>query len=451
MDDKGSVIRARREDWDDPGQIYLTHFDGGVYISKEIHPRDDENSEDGKAQGCDSEMACVGRALDYVTNFSLPSCNTAALQGCVCSLPCTRTDEGLRPSSRPPHSSPEMDYTTDYSQQQSQSAPHRGTWPPHLLTPSQQSQQQQQQQPIPFPSPVSPADAFFFPAQTPSQSGAPQTSPCPDSRHAPSGLTLNISGLSVASPRSLSPIGPHQAQPAQLHPHQLAHAHHHSHSHSHSSTSSISGPMTPVSPPSMSFHPLQPQFYFDDSLTSAGGLSPTPDPVLSQRRPSSSHSPSPSELAPAKSVPRKRSLTNALPISTSAGSAAHGTHQHSQSHSYSSSQSPHPIITTTESSPPLPTSSASSPSSNPHSHSRSLSHSHSHSSLSQSHSPQLEMSANPTSPYDDLDSAGPGFSGLGDEASDDDLCSPSGSFSASGEYTGQIPILVACPDPMYSR
>ena len=58
------------------------------------------------------------------------------------------------------------------------------------------------------------------------------------------------------------------------------------------------------------------------------------------------------------------------------------------------------------------------------------------------------MSANPTSPYDDLDSAGPGFSGLGDEASDDDLCSPSGSFSASGEYTGQIPILVACPDPM---
>ena len=316
----------------------------------------------------------------------------------------------------------EMDYS-DYSHQPSRSSPQRG-WPPHLPTPP--LQQCQPAQPVPFPSPVSPG-TFFFPAQTPQQ---PQTSPGTASRLTTSGLSLNLSGLSVASPPSLSPIGPHHTQPAQLHPHQL-HAHHsiphqphHTHSHSHSSGSPMS-PMTPVSPPSMPHvSQSQPSYNFDDAIPSLGGLAPAPDPVHSQRRPRTG-SRSSSELAPEKSVPRKRSLTNTLP----AGSAAHGMHQHSQSHSYSSSQThalPHPIITTTAASPPLPTSSSSSPSSHP-SHSHSLSHSRSHSSLSQSLSPQH----NPPSPYEELDS---GFTGIGDDPSDDDSVSPSGSFSASGAF-----------------
>ncbi|KAN0088208.1 HSF-type DNA-binding domain containing protein [Tylopilus felleus] len=320
-----------------------------------------------------------------------------------------------------------MDYSADYS---SQSSPQR-VCPPHLLTP----QQFQSQQQIPFPSPVSPG-TYFFPA--PQQPGAPQTSPTTDARQT---LSLNLSGLSVASPQSLSPVAPHQAQPAQLHPHQL-HAHHqlphqphHSHSHSHSSASSISGPMTPVSPPSLLS--LQPPFSFNFDDGSAS-LSPETDSPLAHRRPSTgSHSPS-ADLAPEKSVPRKRSLTN---TSTSPGTATHSMHQHSQSHSYSSSQQhslPHPIITTTGSSPPLPTSSTSSPSSHPsHSHSRSLPHSHSHSSLSHSPQhphPQTEINANPASPYDEIDSAGTGFPGLGDDASDDDLASPSGSFCGGGPF-----------------
>ncbi|KAH0836803.1 HSF-type DNA-binding-domain-containing protein [Lanmaoa asiatica] len=346
-----------------------------------------------------------------------------------------------------------MDYP-DYSQSQSS----QRVWPPHLLTlPSQQSQssqQQHQQQPVPFPSPVSPAGPYLFPAQSQQQQpGVPQTSPTTDPRPTTSGLSLNLSGLSVASPPSLSPIGPHQAQPGQFHPHQL-HAHHsHSHhSHSHSTGSSIS-PITPVSPPNMPLLSPQPQFSFgfDDA---SGGLSPAPDPILSQRRPSTgSHSASSSELAVEKSVPRKRSLTNAHPVAPSTATVAHSMHQHSHSHSYSSSQTgqagqhalPHPIITTTASSPPLPTSPTSPPSSHPtHSHSRSLSHSHSHSSLShtslsQLHSPQrphpqLEINPNPTSPYDEIDSAGPSFGGLGDDGSDDDFGSPSGSLSASGTF-----------------
>jgi hypothetical protein len=314
-----------------------------------------------------------------------------------------------------------MDYS-DYPHQPShpsRSSPQRA-WPPPV-----------QQQQVPFPSPVSPG-TFYFPPQT--QPGA-QTSPSTASRPTTSGLSLNLSGLSVASPPSLSPIGPHHAQ---LHPHQLhalrsaPHQPRHSHSHSHSSGSSIS-PITPVSPPSM---PHIPAYNFDDPL---GGLSPARDP---QRRPSTgSRSPS-SELAPEKSVPRKRSLTNTLPVS---GTAAHGMHQHSQSHSYSSQTHalPHPIITTTASSPPLPSSSASSPSSHPsHSHSHSLSHSHSHSSLSQSLSPQpshpqLEFNAN-TSPYDELDGAGPGFTGISDDPSDDDSVSPSGSCSVSGPFGESI-------------
>lgn len=329
----------------------------------------------------------------------------------------------------------EMDYS-DYSHPPS----HRSRSSPQRVWPQQSPQQQQ---PVPFPSPVSPGTTYFFPAQTSQQQqpGAPQTSPSTASRPTPAGLSLNLSGLSVASPPS-----PHQAQPGQLHPHQL-HAHHplphqphHTHSHSHSSGSSIS-PMTPVSPPSMP-HIAQFSYNFDDPIPSSGGLSPTPD-VHSQRRPSTgSHSASSSELAPEKSVPRKRSLTNTLPV-TSVGSAAHNMHQHSQSHPYASSHTqaahhalPHPIITTTASSPPLPTSSASSPS---HSHSRSHSHSHSHSSLSQSHSPQRSHpQPDATSPCDELDSSGTPFTPLGDDPSDDDSVSPSGSFSASGPF-GEYP------------
>ncbi|KAG8221088.1 hypothetical protein J3R82DRAFT_2606 [Butyriboletus roseoflavus] len=299
-----------------------------------------------------------------------------------------------------------------------------------LTTPPSQQQQQ-----VPFPSPVSPAGPYLF---QPSQPAASQTSPTADPHPTASGLSLNLSGLSVASPPTHA-----QAQPGQLHPHPL-HAHH--------SIPSIS-PITPTSPQNMPIVSPQLQFSynFGDPIPSSGGLSPTPDPVLTQRRPSTgSHSATSSELAVEKSVPRKRSLTSTLPVSPSAVTATHSMHHHSHSHSYSSPQTtqpgqhplPHPIITTTASSPPLPPSSTSSPSSHPsHSHSRSLSHSLSHSSLSQSHSPQqqrphprLEINSNPTSPYDEIDSAGPAFSALGDDGSDDDFGSPSGSFSASGPF-----------------
>ncbi|KAG9313168.1 HSF-type DNA-binding-domain-containing protein [Chiua virens] len=333
-----------------------------------------------------------------------------------------------------------MDYT-DFGPQQSQPNPQR-VWPPHLLTPQQPQPTQQQQ---PFPSPVS-AGTYFFPSQSPSQQqqpGAPQTYPTADvNPRQTATLSLNLSALSVASPPTLSPIGPHQAQPGQFHPHQL-HAHpsiphqpHHAHSHSIPSTSSVS-PITPISPSNVPLLSPQPQFTYNFEDASSG-LSPSPDSLLNQRRPSTGSS---SELAVAKTVPRKRSLTNTLPVSASAGTTAHSMHQHSHSHSYSSSQPgqailPHPIITTTASSPPLPTSPASSPSSHPsHSHSNSLSHSHSHSSLSRLHSPQpslphLECNP-PTSPYDEIDSAAP-FSAIGDDGSEDDYGSPS--FSAGGSF-----------------
>ena len=294
----------------------------------------------------------------------------------------------------------------DYSQ------PSQRVWPT-LLTPKHQQQQQQQTASFQVPSPVS-AGSYFFPGQ--------QTSPSADSRPTSSGLALNINGLSVASPPSLSPIGP--SQQAQLH--QL-HAHH-------AMSPSAVSPITPVSPPIMSHIP-SPQFTYNFDDTS---LAPSPEPPLAQRRPSTgSHPASSSDLAVHKSVPRKRSLTTAAPTTPS-----HSMHQHSQSHSFSSAQPglPH-IITTTSNSPPLPTSPTSSPSSRPsHSHSHSLSHSHSHSSLSHSSLspprslPQLEInSALASSPYDDLDSAGP-FSGIGEDASDDDFGSPSGSFSAGPPF-----------------
>ena len=323
--------------------------------------------------------------------------------------------EGHRRQRFSPHPPRAMDYP-EYAHKPAQHPqPPQPVWPPHLLT-----------HPGP-PSPVSPPGPYLFPAQTSSQ---PPASPATDPHPTASGLSLNLTGLSVASPPTLSPTGSHQAQPGQLHPHQLHALHHH-----HPTTS----PITPTSPQNMPLAQLQFSYNFDDPIPSAG-LSPAPDPVLTQRRPASGSVSS--ELVVEKSVPRKRSLTSTLPVSPS---VAHTMHHHSQSHSYSSTQTgqagqhlPHPIITTTASSPPLPTSSTSSPSSHPsHSHSRSLSHSLSHSSLS--HSPQrqrphprLEINSNPASPYDEIDSAGPGFSGIGDDGSDDDFGSASGSFSAGG-------------------
>ncbi|KAF9224112.1 hypothetical protein BS17DRAFT_96253 [Gyrodon lividus] len=372
-----------------------------------------------------------------------------------------------------------MDYS-DYSQQpqqQSQSSPQRN-WPTQLLTPATQQPQSTSQQP-PFPSPASPSP-YFFPGQnqTPQQQqqqqqqpGCQQTSPSNDSRPTSSALSLNISALSVASPTILSPIGPHQAQSGPFHPHQLQSHHpahpiphhpHHAHSHSHSSGSALSvSPITPVSPLNFSPSHLSSQptfsFNFEDGLapnSGAGGLSPTPDSLLAQRRPSTgSHSTSSSELAIDKSVPRKRSLTNALPVSQSSVLGGHSMHHHSHSHSYTPTQQrqagahhthPHPIITTTASSPPPPTSPTSPSSSHPsHSHSHSLSHSHSHSSLShssfsQAHSPQqphptrIDINAHPTSPYEDIDSAGAGYTVLGDEASEDEF--GSGSFTGGGSF-----------------
>ncbi|KAF8840381.1 hypothetical protein BDN67DRAFT_647266 [Paxillus ammoniavirescens] len=356
-----------------------------------------------------------------------------------------------------------MDYS-DYSQQHSQPSPQRA-WPPQLLTPappqSQSTPQSQSQQQQPFPSPVSPGP-YYFPSQnhTPQQQpGGQQTSPTNDSRPTSSALSLNLSALSVASPTTLSPIGPHQAQSVPFHPHQLQSHHpiphhpHHTHSHSHSSSSVLSvSPITPVSPPSFSpSHLSQPtfSFNFEDGLSTnagGGGLSPTPDSLLAQRRPSTgSHSTSSSELVVEKSVPRKRSLTNTLPVSQPLA-LGHSMHHHSHSHSYTPTQPrqggahhtlPHPIITTTASSPPPPTSPTSPSSSHPsHSHSHSLSHSHSHSSLSHSslsqahssqhpHPTQIDINAHPASPYEETDSAGARYTIIGDEGSEDEFGSAS--------------------------
>ncbi|KAI6149670.1 hypothetical protein BKA82DRAFT_919675 [Pisolithus tinctorius] len=273
-------------------------------------------------------------------------------------------------------------------------------------------QQQQQQQPSSqrgwpsqsFPTPTSP-NPFYF----------PQTSPT-NTPVATSPTNLNMRQ------------GPFQDQ--QLHTqHPLTHPiPHHTHSHSTGSAALSVSPISPVSPGDFSSAHLSPQpnFSFNfDGASPNGALSPTPDSVLSQRRPSTgSHSTSSTELSVEKSVPRKRSLTTAVPTSHS----THSMHAHSQSHSgYTQAHGhSHPIITTTASSPPPP--SPTSPSSSHASHSISLSHSHSHPSLSQqsiSQSPshpsfqsqtQLDINAN-SNPYDDLEGS---FGIISDDVSDDE-------------------------------
>ncbi|KAI6122634.1 hypothetical protein EDD16DRAFT_745745 [Pisolithus croceorrhizus] len=295
--------------------------------------------------------------------------------------------------------------------------------------PPQQQQQQQQQSSAQrgwpsqsFPTPTSP-NPFYFPQTSPTNATPP--------------TNLNMRPAA------------HQGQAfqdQQLHAqHPLTHPiPHHSHSHSHSSGSaalSVS-PISPVSPGDFSPAHLSAQsnftFNFPDPAAS-GGLSPSPDPVLSQRRPSTgSHSTSSTELSVEKSVPRKRSLTSAAPASHTPALATHSMHAHSQSHSgYTTAHGhSHPIITTTASSPPPP--SPTSPSSSHASHSMSLSHSHSHTSLSQSPShpgfqsqhsaqAQLDINANPN-PYDDLDGAAP-FGIISDDVSDDEYGFPSASGS----------------------
>ncbi|KAI6023336.1 hypothetical protein EDC04DRAFT_3143516, partial [Pisolithus marmoratus] len=290
--------------------------------------------------------------------------------------------------------------------------------------PSQQQQQQQQQSSSQrgwsnqsFPTPTSPQPYYF-----------PQTSP-----------TNNTTPVAT-SPTNLNMRTPFQDQ--QLHAqHPLTHSiPHHTHSHSAGSAALSVSPISPVSPGDFSPVHLSPQPNFAFNFTDApanGGLSPTSDPALSQRRPSTaSHSASSTELSVEKSVPRKRSLTSAAPASHTPSLATHSMHAHSQSHSgYTQAHGhAHPIITTTASSPPP--SSPTSPSSSHASHSLSLSHSHSHTSLSQqsiSQSPshpgfqsqqaQLDINANPN-PFDDLD--GPAaFAIMGDDVSDDEYGFPS--------------------------
>ncbi|KAL4072878.1 HSF-type DNA-binding-domain-containing protein [Scleroderma yunnanense] len=326
-----------------------------------------------------------------------------------------------------------MDYQSSPSQQAQQQQPSHSSpqrvWAPQLLSTANQS---------PFPSPTS-SNTYYFPPQSSRTSPAaasPTHEPHPNSAN----LSLNMSSLAVTSPSPHSPIGPlshsgpFQEHAHHAHPHSIPQHPHHTHSHSHSSGSALSvSPITPVSPPNYSPVHLstQPTFTFNFEDTSGGGgLSPTPDPIL-QRRPSTgSHSTSSSELAVEKSVPRKRSLTSAIPAShTPLG--GHALHSHSHSHSYSTASSgaqgythghghslPHPIITTTASSPPPPPS-PTSPSSSHASHSISLSHSHSHSSLSQqalsqstSHASfpsqsQFDVNSHPSTQYDELDGPSP--------------------------------------------
>jgi len=329
--------------------------------------------------------------------------------------------------------------------QQSQSSPQR-VWaqPPQLLTTANQS---------PFPSPTS-SSTYYFPHQQSRTSTAAASPNTNEPRPTTANLSLNMSSLTVTSPTAHSPIGPlphsqGQQGPFQdhahhAHPHAIPQHPHHAHSHSHSSSSALGvSPITPVSPQNFN-SPVhlstQPAFTFNFDDTSGAGLSPNPDPLTQRRLSTGSHSTSSSELAVEKSVPRKRSLTGALPASHSAG-GGHPIHSHSHSHSYSNATSgaqgythahghslPHPIITTTASSPPPPVS-PTSPSSSHASHSFSLSHSHSHPSLSQqsasqstSHSsfqsqPQLDVNGHASASYDEMDGPNPYII---DDVSDDE-------------------------------
>ncbi|KAG6334841.1 hypothetical protein ID866_4246 [Astraeus odoratus] len=367
-----------------------------------------------------------------------------------------------------------MDYSDFQSQQQQQQQ--------QQSQPQSQSQSQSQTSPQRAWSSQLLAAASSTPFYYPPQSARPTTaattaaaSPTTDSRPATASLSLNMNSLSVASPTAHSPIGTHphsqgqqgtfQDQP--MHPHH-PHQHpipqhpHHSHSHSHSSGSALSvSPITPASPQNFSPVHLSPQpfsFNFDES-NGNGGLSPAPDALLAQRRPSTgSHSTSSSELAVEKSVPRKRSLTGAPPVahgghamhahshsfSTTTGAQAYA-HGHGHSHGHSL---PHPIITTTASSPP-PVSPNSPGSSSHTSHQFSLSHSHSHPSLSQqsisqpSSNPsfqppqgQLDVNANPSSPYDDIDGTG-SYGMMSDDVSDDEYGNASFTNGSGGTGSGK--------------
>lgn len=340
-----------------------------------------------------------------------------------------------------------MDYSGLQQQQQQQqqqlpqhassSSPARG-WSTQLLTPAGQSS---------LASPVSP---FFFPPQPPPPPGLGQAN------QPRAGLSLNMGSLGVTPPSTHSPIahpnpqtqqGPFHDQTAHpQHAHLQSippHAHAHAHAHSRSSGSTLSvSPITPVSPQNLSSAHLSSQFNFSLDDVPGGGLMPTPEPVVDKRRPSTGSRSNPStELVVQKSVPRKRSLTNAHPASQTSPQTVHA---HSQSHSYAPSPASfphglqHPIITTTPSSQP-PTSPAS-PSSSHASHSQSysvqLSQSQSQQSLSQSSSQypsqshsQMDFGTNPS--YDDMDGAAQ-FGLMPDDVSDDDYASSFG--CGTGEF-----------------
>ena len=357
---------------------------------------------------------------------------------------------------------PQQQQQQPQQQQQSQSSPQR-VWAPQLLTTSNQS---------PFPSPTS-SSTYYFPHQS-SRASTAAASPANEPRPTTANLSLNMSSLTVTSPTAHSPIGPlphsqGQQGPFQehvhhAHPHAIPQHPHHAHSHSHSSSSALSvSPITPVSPQNFSPAHLstQPAFTFNFEDTGGAGLSPNPDPLTHRRLSTGSHSTSSSELAVEKSVPRKRSLTGALPASHTAV-GGHPMHSHSHSHSYSNATSgaqgythghghslPHPIITTTASSPPPPAS-PTSPSSSHASHSFSLSHSHSHSSLSQQSASQstshssfqsLDVNAHASAPYDEMDGSNPY---MGDDVSDDEYGTAfTGGYGLGGSYHVSFSTLMA--------
>ncbi|KZP28663.1 hypothetical protein FIBSPDRAFT_246384 [Athelia psychrophila] len=216
-----------------------------------------------------------------------------------------------------------------HQQQQQQQQQQPPQWPPHLL--------HSHSHPSAYPSPVSPPAALgdsnqnqnqYTPIyyQPNSQQGQQQGQGQPLDR-TPSSLSLsmNLAGLSVASPTNVSPINP-----SPLHTHQPLTlgqggqglnggppSQHHpglSHSHSSSTVSSTVSPVTPISPGPHSHHPFG----------SHGGMQTFQFGMADQRYeehpfdmrqpvrnggavPSSSRSSSSGEIE--KSVPRKRSFS----------------------------------------------------------------------------------------------------------------------------------------------
>ncbi|KAF7977825.1 hypothetical protein HWV62_2559 [Athelia sp. TMB] len=187
-----------------------------------------------------------------------------------------------------------MDF--DYQQhqrqhQQQQQQQQQQQWPPHLI----------HTHPSAYPSPVSPP-APLEQSQNPqsqSQYSYYNTQGQPDRAPTQSlSLSMNLAGLSVASPTNVSPINPsplHTHQPLTLsHPHQQGAGHHPglSHSHSSSTVSSTISPVTPISPgPHHSFHGQHQQFQFDPAWSSRSSSSGEAEKTVPRKRSFSSHPP----------------------------------------------------------------------------------------------------------------------------------------------------------------